>query len=741
MKNSMTILLFTICSLCAYAQTGNITGMVLKRSSREPVPEVKVAIAGTERSTLTDSAGSFVFDEVACGEHNIIVVAAGYKSEERKVEVAPGEAIQIKIYLEKAGFLLDEIVINAPRLTKTISRQTVSAREIKRIPGTGGDALRALQSLPGVAVMNDFSGQLYIRGGAPEDNLFLFDRTYLFYPYHFGGLVSTINADIIDKIDVLAGGFGAEFGADSQAVVDIRSRAGREDKCGVKVNVNMLMSEGLIEGPIGERCSWYLAGRRSYIDLFPIEVEQITAFPRFWDYQLKLDCDITEGEHLSFNAFGSDDFMAFHIKEEDVTDYPEFAGKFHYRSGFHTQGLHLKSILSDRLSSNLSISHTPYLFDIKFGKGYFIRIEPDMYSIRDDVLYTLTPKYKVETGLLFTSGMASVKSFFTRPPEEGEVDYDFSTAEKIRTDAKERFTFVEGYVQCRYSPVEKISLALGGRLDYFNLTDEISLEPRASLSLDLPIDTNLRFAWGRYLQSPQAFQIMEEWGNPDVKDSTATHYILEAERQLSTDTILKVACYYKKLSDLITGTEDERRYLNQGTGFSRGAEIFLKHEIKERFFGWLSYAYSLSHRQDKPSEPERLYTFDQTHVATITGSYKLTPTWEIGTKWHYSTGTPYTPITCEEVNKYHNPKTGETRCIELTYGKINSERISPFHRLDVRVNKSFIFDRWKMLFYLEILNLYNRKNVLTIDYNDDYSEQEEVHQLPIIPYFGITMEF
>ena len=735
------ILLLILCSLCAYAQTGKITGVVLQRGSREPVPQVKVALGATEQDTLTDSSGSFIFDEVTPGEYQITVVGIGYKSEDHKVKVAPGETVQVKIYLEKSSFLLDGIVVTAPRPTKTISRQTLSSDEIKRIPGTGGDALRALQSLPGVAVMNDFSGQLYIRGGAPEDNLFLFDRIFLFYPYHFGGLVSTLNTDIIDKIDVFAGGFGAEFGADSQAVVDILSRAGRKDRFGSKANINMLMSEILLEGPIGQRCSWYLAGRRSYIDLFPIEVEQITAFPRFWDYQLKFDYDITAGQHLSFNAFGSDDFMALRIKEEDVTDNPEFAGNFHYKNAFHTQGLHLQSIFSEKLSSKLSISHIPYLLDIKFGKGYFIRIEPDMYSVQDDIVYKLTPKCNLETGLVLSSGMLSIKSFFTRPPEEGDPSYDFSTATKIEMDTEERFTYAEGYSQWRYSPLETISLALGGRLDYFNLTDAFSLEPRASLSLELPIDTKLRFAWGQYLQSPQPFHIMTEWGNPGVKDSTATHYILEAERQLSADTILKVACYYKKLADLITQTEDDRRYLNQGRGFARGAEIFLKHEIGERFFGWLSYAYSRSRRQDAPSEPERLYSFDQTHVATLTGSYKLTPMWEIGAKWHYSTGTPYTPITCAEVNKFYHPKTGETRCIVPTYGEINSERIPSFHRLDVRINKSFIFDRWQMALYLEVLNLYNRKNVLTIDYNDDYSKQEAVHQLPIIPYFGMTMEF
>ena len=132
--------------------------------------------------------------------------------------------------------------------------------------------------------------------GPPGDNRFYFDRLPLLYPYHWGGVTSTIHSDVPSHIDVYAGGFGAEFGTDAQAVIDIVSRRGRTDRVGATFDVNMLYTEGLLEGPLGKRGSWYLAGRRSYIDLFfrESDIDGLEVFPRFWDYQTKVSYTLSE---------------------------------------------------------------------------------------------------------------------------------------------------------------------------------------------------------------------------------------------------------------------------------------------------------------------------------------------------------------------------------------------------------------------------------------------------------------
>lgn len=720
------------------ATTGEIHGTVYRRGSRQPLANVTVQLIETDRRLMTDENGEFRFDKLFPGKYTLTVFAPGYRIPgDDIVVVKPGQAAELKIYLERIEFLFDEILVKAERFPPTVSRRTLQALEIKRIPGTAGDALRALQALPGIGVANDFDGQLYIRGGAPEDNRFYFDRSPIGYPYHFGGLVSTISSEVIERIDVYPGGFGANFGDDAQAVIDIYSRRGKQDGVSGKFNMNLLYSEGVVEGPIGKRGSWYAAGRRSYVDLLPIKVAEITAFPRFWDYQVKGSFDLRPKHQLTLNAFAADDFMELKLGLDNVDNDPTLAGKFHFKNSFNGQGIHLRSLFTNRLTSNLSISRSFNFFNISFGQGFFLRIEAPAYEFRDDVTYRLTPNHQLESGLLLSTAPVKVSSFFSRPPDEGDPSFDFTLEEKVESNFSERFNQIEGYLQNRYSPFAFLSIALGFRLDYFNLTDQLSLGPRGSVTLKIPSGSEIRFAYGRYEQSPQPHQILPEFGNPDAKSSAAIHYILEVERQLSSATGIKAAGYYKDLSDLITRDQQDA-YLNQGEGFARGVEVFLRHRGGERFFGWASYAYALSRRRDRPSDPERLYSFDQTHVATLTANYKLTRTWEIGAKWQYSTGTPYTPVM--DTTLMHNPNTSRLVHVPI-YGETNSVRLPPFYRLDIRINKSFIYDRWQMGIFLELLNAYNRKNVLDFDYNDDYTEQDVVHQLPLIPYLGVTAEF
>ena len=722
---------------------GEIHGIIYRRGTEQPVVNATVRLTGKGQQTRTNENGEFRFSRLAASEYTLTVSATGYQlpEDERVITVKPAQTTEVKIVLEPVAFQLEEVKVTSTPSPPIPGKQTLEAREMKRIPGTAGDALRALGALPGINVANDFHGQLYIRGGAPEDNRFYLDRAPLFYPYHFGGLVSTINSEVLDRIDVYAGGFGAEFGADAQAVIDIYSRRGREDRLGGKFNLNLLYSDGLIEGPIGERGSWYLAGRRSYFDLLPINVDQITAFPRFWDYQAKLSYDLGEKHQLHFNAFAADDFMELQLGLEDVDNDPTLAGKFHFKDSFNVQGAHLRSTLTNRLTSNLSISRADYFQDLSFGQGLFLRLKPTQYELREDVTYDLTSGHQLESGVLLSTTEWDVSSFFPRPPDEGDpnaenIEY-FTAEERVVSDFRQRYNFAEVYLQERYRPFPFLSLAVGLRLDYFNLTNRFSVGPRASLRLRIPSGSEIRLAVGRYDVSPYPWQIAPDFGNADVKESTALHYILELERQILPQTSLKVAGYQRDLSKLITRDPDAV-YLNQGNGFSRGVEVSLNHRAGDRFFGWANYAYSVAKRKDNPFEPERLYSFDQTHVATLVGSYQLTRTWEIGAKWQYRTGNPYTPVT--DARLVIQPNTGQPDYVPV-YGETNSERVAPFHRLDIRVNKSFTFNRWQMGVFLEVLNVYNRKNVLSFDYNDDYSEQDTVYQLPLIPYLGITVEF
>ena len=143
----------------------------------------------------------------------------------------------------------------------TISRKDIRGSELIRIPGTGRDALKGLTTLPSIGIPNDLFGILYIRGSAPGETLLYFDRTPLGYPFHYAGLFSTINSDSIEDIRIYAGGYGAEFGLDSQSVIDIRSRETLEKRWAGVLNLNIISPSGFLEAKIGDKGYVSLAGR------------------------------------------------------------------------------------------------------------------------------------------------------------------------------------------------------------------------------------------------------------------------------------------------------------------------------------------------------------------------------------------------------------------------------------------------------------------------------------------------
>ena len=740
MKTFLSLLLFFLVPTIAFSQTGTIQGTVYDNSTKEPLAGAEVLIVEIDARQKTDENGKFVFSAIPAGTYTLITTISDTELLQRtSVVVTADETQKPEIYLEASQYRLDEVEVEGEQAPKTVSKKSIQAQEITRLPGTGGDALRALPAIPGIGVANDFSGALYIRGGSDDDNLYYFDRVPVGYPYHFGGIVSSLSSEIIDRIDVYAGGYGAEYGVDSQAVIDIYSQDSSPANLRGKFNLNLLYSEGLLQGKVGKKGFWYAAGRRSYIDLFvgsfSFDTGSITAFPRFWDYQIKSGYDFSEKHQLFFNLFASGDRFALKLDGENVD--ADFQGNTSFESGFEGAGLHLRSFLTERLTSYLSLTRSKFLFDINFGPALSLEIDAPDYVLREDLTYELNAQHRLESGLILGFEPGQVSGTFTRIPDEGEADFDIRFEEKITIDERVRGQRVETYLQDRYTVLPFLSVVFGLRFDYFNRINQLSVQPRGSVLVELPNNSELQFAYGVYNQTPIPAQLSPSIGNPALKSSRASHYILELKRQLSQDTEIKMAAYYKDFADLVT-VDEEAGYLNQGVGYAQGTEVFLRHRRGDQFFAWISYAYALSKRRDRADEPYRFYSFDQTHVATFAASYNLTPTWEFGAKWQYRTGNPYTPI--EDRTIRFDPRDGKPIYVPV-YAETNSGRLPPYHRLDLRVSKTFQFARWRLGIFLELLNAYNRNNLLDYRYNQDYTEREDVNQLPFIPYLGITAEF
>ncbi len=814
------VMLILVMPLAALSQTGTIEGTVYDGNTNAPVVGADVHILGTDERQTTDTEGKFWFIEMVPGTYTVSIIHKMYDTPtETDVEVTAGHTTQVTLYLGEV-LMLEEVIVEGERLPPTISRKDIRGSELIRIPGVGNDALKGLTTLPGIGVPNDYFGILYIRGSEPGSNLYYFDRTPLGYPFHWGGLLSTVSSEVIDKIDIYAGGYGGEFGLDSQAVLDIHSRDSIEERISGKFNLNILYSEGLLERRLGDEGYVSIAGRRSYIDLIVGRFIDEQQFPYFSDYQLKFAYPLGERHCLTLNSFAATDH--FHVEEatsvevtevesgqmeEETQTFEGARASAFFKNGFNAQGLHLHSNFTENLTSQFSLTRSfnfltinfeaPITESYEFGSDgelvsevdyghYDINIKVPVYTLREDVSYRLnlrpddtshqSESTALETGFLLSFSPANsfedsrIPQFEERDDREetvtlvvdengeaveetivGGEGLELVSIEENHYEFGHDFRRAEGYLQGRYDPLPFLSAALGIRLDYLDVTGQTSIQPRGSLSFALPGGSNLRFAYGHYEQSPQPHQILSENGNSALESSLARHYIMELEGELSSRTELKFATYYKDMQKLVTADEIAN-YLNQGTAYVSGAEAFLRHRVPDKFFGWISYAYTHAERRENPGDFYRPYFFDNTNIVSVVANYNFTPKFEIGAKWQYLNGTAEVPIS--SVVLVQDPLTRGLNPLLADIDESVTAELTPYHKLDLRVSYKFDFMGLRIGAFLDILNVYNRKNSVKFVFTPDellevqgeeveIEEPEifEAQQFPRIPYFGLTVEF
>ena len=797
----LIMLVFITMSLSVSAQTGDIQGTVYQRSTEKPLAGADVRITEANQHQKTDENGIFQFTELPEGTYTVVVTHPLETTPTSiSVAISSGDTTEIKIYLGDA-VRLETIVVEGKRLPPTISRTEIRGSELLRIPGAANDALKGLTTLPSIGIPNDYFGVLYIRGSEPGSNLYYLDRTPLGYPFHWGGLLSTISSETIETIGIYPGGYGAEFGLDSQSVLDIRARDSLDERLNGKFNLNIFYSEGLLEGKIGKNGYVSVSGRRSYYDLiagplYESQTGNTQQFPFSSDYQFKFAYPITERHYLTINAFAATDHFHFEAEEpDDEVDIDPIDFTTFFNNGFNGQGIHLRSNFTDDLTSYLSFTRSFNYLDIdadiissetiirdeqgeliaesKDFIKYKVKVNVPVYTLREDVSYKLTPTLQLEPGFLLALSPAKSMEHSSFPAFDEEVPDDETVSKLLETDptkvrvdddgnvrirsTKTRdYEFghdlqrAEGYLQTRYDPLPMLSVALGVRLDYLDVIEQLSVQPRGSVSINLPIGSNLRFAYGHYEQSPQLSQLLSENGNPALKSSLARHYIMELEHELSSQTEFRFATYYKDSQNLIT-EDDVSHFLNQGTAFVGGVEAFLRHRIPDKFFGWISYAYTHAERRENPDVVYQPYLFDNTHIVSIVANYNFNPDFEIGAKWQYLSGTSEAPIST--LILIQDPVTRGLNPLFAGLDQALSAELTPYHKLDLRISHKWNIRGVKIGGFIEVLNVYNRKNTIKFILEEgtfevqgeelEIEEQEvgEGSQLPLLPYFGLTVEF
>jgi len=745
-----------------FAQTGGIRGNVYDKASGQPIIYGTVILKNTDFGTNTDLDGFFSIPNVPGGNYILSVTYIGFDSLEVEVEIVPGTYNYQRLFIEESSFELSTVNVSARKeKSKTdvqISEVTLTPRQIQALPSTGGDADLAqyLTVLPGIISSGDQGGQLYIRGGAPIQNLILLDGMAIFNPFHSIGFYSVFETETIRSVDVLTGGFNAEYGGRISSVLDIRTREGNMKRFSGLASASPFMVRGVLEGPIkkletdgGGSSSFLFTAKHSYIDqtsksLYSYAESALdtstNALPfNFTDFYGKMS--FLTGNGTKFNVFG-----------------------FNFRDGVNYQAA---SLDWNSLGGGMNFTVVPPNSNLIFGgtiayTDYLITLEESNSDPRTSRIGNVSAllnftyfggKSQLDYGLLF-NGV--------------NTDFVFRNFLDVTIQQKDFTTELAGFLIYKHR-IAKWILEPSLRIQLYASQGETSFEPRFGAKYNASRKFRLKFAGGMYsqniLSSVNELDVInlfvgfltgpeETIYKPNSQEPAnhrlqkAIHGIAGIEIDLADNLELNLEGYYKGFTQLI-GLN--RHKLSQKdpdfsteTGEAYGADVSLRYE-NHNLYLWGTYSLTFVYRDDGV----QIYptVFDRRHNVNLLASWAFgaKKNWEFGIRWNYGSPFPFTQtlgffpfVNFLENSLDTDPKTDNPPLGIIYDPKLNGGRLISFHRLDASLKRTFAFSKNLSLdVTASVTNLYNRRNIFYID----RKTAERVDQLPMLPSLALTMHF
>jgi len=736
----------------------NFTGTVVESGTRNPLANatVVVELPQTPLETTTGEDGTFQLHDVPPGEWTIRVNAQDHVKFESAETFRPGKRVEVRYFIRRTVYGQYETVVRGARERKEVAEVNLKQEEIRLIPGTQGDALRVVQNLPGVARTPFGLGLLVVRGGKPWDTRVYVDETLIPLLFHFGGLYATFNSNLVEDISFQPGNFSAEYGRNIAGLVRARTKTPSKEGLHGYLDINLVDASALLEGPINKNWSISASARRSYIDLTlpaalrlfaPEAALTFTLSPRYYDYQVKVERrEPGSRDRLQFSFFGSDDRISLVLP--NPTFDPEGRGDFLSATGYTRLTVLWEKWLNPRTRYT---SHGAVGLDtFNFGLGKDLYFRGNTYPVLSRQKLEVSSedqKVSVSFGLDLLVLPFRYEGQTPPPFKLNQIPDPFVSRRLIREDTVNVLPEPGLFVEMVWKPLPGLRLVPGLRADYDMYMKDGWVDPRFTAFYALTDTWTVMGSVGLFHQPPdyRQAQLSPVFGNPNLLPEGATHYSVGVEKKFSDAISANVQVYYKSLfhqarATLAPAASDgaseqlDTNYNSRGVGRAAGVERLWRRQLTRRFFGWIAYSLSRAERYYDIDQRWGLHPFDQPHNLTAVASYKLPKDFIIGTRIRYSSGaltTPYVGAIYDANGNYYFPLLGQQ----------NSRRLPPFFALDVRVDKRFVFNQWMLSLYLDVQNATNHGNVEGVSYNFDYSQEQYLYGLPIIPSLGIRGEF
>ena len=735
-----------------------IVGQVREQGTRLPIPGAAVAIPEADVEVRTDARGRFGIPDIEAGTYRVQALSNSHKMSTIEITVREGEQTKVKFYLASQNSGLYETVVRGKRRQTTVSRVTLRGKQLTTVPGTFGDPVRVVQNLPGVARVPFVGGALLIRGAAPGDSGTFLDGVQIPILFHFLGGPSVLNGQFLDRIDYYPGNADVRYNRLIAGVVDVQTRDTFTEQWKGSVDLNLLNVGVFLDVPVTENISVAAAVRRSYIDailpavLNVIDRGSTTVVPVYYDYQVRTDIKLAGNDRVWFLVFGSDDQLSLATNEEDddVNVALDAQVTFHrimakWRSGF---------------SGGKGVSRlAPYAgFDlVNFDTGGAnVEIRTWLFGLREDLEFKFGKRFTLRAGVDLQIQYSQFDAMIPVPrpyrdpatPTGGPPGTrNESTDEVEAVDQGQALGSIGLYVDGLINVTDKFQIIPGLRFDtFFYIEDNVrpTLDPRITMRYALSPETVLKAGAGIYSKSPQPNQANRLTGNPNLVVEHAAQFSVGFEQQVFWPALkLDVQGYFNWRYDNVVLTDEvliteaavrPRRFSNEGEGFSTGIEVLLKHDVTRHFYGWVAYTLSWAQQRPRAGDDMARFVFDQRHILTAVGSFRFGSGWEAGFRFRLVSGRPDTPV----IGGIFDADGSFYRRIN---GAIRSVDQPLFHQLDLRAEKTWFFDQWRLSVYLDIQNVYNATNPEATLYNYRFSESGPLQGLPFLPTLGVRGSF
>ncbi len=742
MRQIIFTLLLLVCTTTIIAQNQlySVKGQVISKSTREPIPYAAVVLEeDSSKGSSTDEEGRFEIVDVKPGIYRIGAYSLGYEPTISAEYIISAKSSPVEIVMSESPNKIDTLVVTRS-LFQNIAQSPVSLRriglqQIEKSAGANRDLSKVVQSYPGVAfVPASNRNDLIIRGGSPSENKFYVDGFELPNINHFstqgasGGPVGIINADLVREIDLYSGAFPVSKSGALSSILDIRLRDGNSEEQNFKATVGASEVALSGSGHLSDKTNYIFSVRRSYLQLL-FKALGLPFLPDFYDAQFKSRTKLTTQDELTFLFIGGLDDMS--INGDATSETAEYilsyiprikqhtytaGASYRHFSGSNAFGLYLSHsyVYNENIKYQDNDESSPdnLLIDLR-STEHWTNLRNENRSYLGD--WTL--RYGAKVGYNDYSTTS-----FARYWSSGEAysnDYDATLG----------FWDWGIFAGAEYTSTQiPLSGSIGIRADGSNYSSTTSqmldqLSPRASISYRLSDKLSLNAGSGIYHQLPPytALSYSEQGAfvNRELSYIGIWESTLGAEYQPRREMNFTLEGFYKDYSDMLLSIEDNIPLADKGTdygsvgnealsqgvdGRAYGVELMARSEISGR----LSAVGSLTlYRSEYRIDRESGYVpsaWDNKYILSLNTTYNLRRNWSVAAKINAIGGAPYTPYDVERSSYVEAWDTNGRGYLDYT--KYNSERLPAYWQCDIRVDKSYYFERWGLSLYLDIQNLF-----------------------------------